>query len=616
MRVEVLPHRRLPFAPRGRRAVVSLCAVAVLFGLLSSASEARAQAPAKKTYKLAAILSGFEEPHTVPPFNAKAEASGGLAEVRIKYSDACTEQYRVTWAFDRDITYLSTGDEFNVTVTANGDNCHERDLFAYATGSDGILRPPVLAGDAYPNTDFAVGSTIGKTDRVYTDANAARPPVSSVGTKTATIKVWEPSNSKRLFFLVSYVALSPLREESSVYHVAYLYDLHDGPVPLTGTPAPPGTATPGTPSPGTTPATPGTPGTAAPGDPCQDPATQACIDRWLDKLVGILNRRAPERAPWSISRYGHLVNNQTRSVAPPDEWDTRYRSSKHCFVWIVYSRAHLEPIYGGELPPLHEECGGGASGGTGTTGTGTTGTGTGGVGTGSGTGTGTGTGTGGTPGTGIGTGGPGGPGTGVTGVGPGGGTGGTGTGRILEAERRVVAPGNAVVVPVRLLNPDGVANMNFEVAYDPQVVRPLGAPTRGSLLGSRALFEVNTSEHGRIRIGFAQQTGLSQSGIVAQLPFQAIGSPGERSPLTLTLVKSQDQSGADAPAQLIHGEIAILADDSNSCDCDGDGLLTVADAICSLQMSVGLRPKSNVMDADGDGDVTSGDAREILRRIP
>ena len=51
-------------------------------------------------------------------------------------------------------------------------------------------------------------------------------------------------------------------------------------------------------------------------------------------------------------------------------------------------------------------------------------------------------------------------------------------------------------------------------------------------------------------------------------------------------------------------------------DADGDGVLTVADALEALKMSVGLIPEDLVLDMDGDGSVTSSDARRILQSIP
>ena len=49
-------------------------------------------------------------------------------------------------------------------------------------------------------------------------------------------------------------------------------------------------------------------------------------------------------------------------------------------------------------------------------------------------------------------------------------------------------------------------------------------------------------------------------------------------------------------------------------DCDGDGKLTESDALCALEMSVGLRPVRLSMDMDNSGDVNSRDAVIILQK--
>lgn len=51
-------------------------------------------------------------------------------------------------------------------------------------------------------------------------------------------------------------------------------------------------------------------------------------------------------------------------------------------------------------------------------------------------------------------------------------------------------------------------------------------------------------------------------------------------------------------------------------DCDGDGSLTAADALCALQVSVGLLNVRRAVDLDQNGTVTSSDARLILQKVP
>ena len=188
--------------------------------------------------------------------------------------------------------------------------------------------------------------------------------------------------------------------------------------------------------------------------------------------------------------------------------------------------------------------------------------------------------------------------------------------RTLLAEKRRVAEGQRVVVPVRLLSPDGVANIDYTVTYDPTVVVPDGAILKGSLLGG-ARMEANPAEPGIVQIAFAQRTGLSTDGIVANLVFRAVGRPGDATDLGLAVTDIDDERGSTLPIRRIAGRIEIVGPDASvRGDCDYDDELTMADVICALQMAVGLMEVDLNVDVTRDGRVTSGDARQILQMIP
>lgn len=190
-----------------------------------------------------------------------------------------------------------------------------------------------------------------------------------------------------------------------------------------------------------------------------------------------------------------------------------------------------------------------------------------------------------------------------------------GSGRTLVAEERFVERSQTATVPVRLLHPDQVANINFEILFDPAVATAKSA-VRGSLLPDPVLFEANVGEPGRIRIGFAGATGLDASGIVALLSFEATGDPGDRTPLTLKATEVEDPDGRALAIALVPGELIIAGPGGRAPgDLDGDGTVSAADALGALKMSVGLLPVDLVLDADGDRQVTSSDARSILQRI-
>lgn len=73
----------------------------------------------------------------------------------------------------------------------------------------------------------------------------------------------------------------------------------------------------------------------------------------------------------------------------------------------------------------------------------------------------------------------------------------------------------------------------------------------------------------------------------------------------------------EVESDLVDGEVDIKDPGQGvQGDCDGDGQLSIADAICAMKMSVGLMPTNKNLDITGDGQVTSGDARVIIQRVP
>lgn len=219
---------------------------------------------------------------------------------------------------------------------------------------------------------------------------------------------------------------------------------------------------------------------------------------------------------------------------------------------------------------------------------------------------------------------------------------GAGTGAMtLEAPRRLALPNDLLLIPVTLRNAANVANLNFDVQYDANVIRPEGNLLKGNLLDN-ALFSGNPAQAGIVRNGFAQTSGLSGTGTVVNIPFRIVGKPGEKSPLNLTVTTINDPGGGALTIERIHGEILITNSDGTlpgggggggaggggggmgggggggggipRGDCDGDLRVSEVDALCALEMSVQLRAIQLIMDMDNSGDVTSRDAVIILQR--
>ena len=185
----------------------------------------------------------------------------------------------------------------------------------------------------------------------------------------------------------------------------------------------------------------------------------------------------------------------------------------------------------------------------------------------------------------------------------------------IQAAQRQVVAGGRVWVPVYLLRSDNVANTNFEITYDTSIAVPDGDLVAGNLLGGR-LFSANPGDPGIVRVGFSGTDGVFGTGTVAWIPFRAVGQPGQRTVLSVTVSTINEPNGAEPPIDRINGAIIIV--DENGLtpgDCDGNGYLTEFDAFCALQMSVQLRPIQLTLDIDNDGAVTSRDTTIILQRV-
>ena len=195
-----------------------------------------------------------------------------------------------------------------------------------------------------------------------------------------------------------------------------------------------------------------------------------------------------------------------------------------------------------------------------------------------------------------------------------GGPSGAAAGLTLEAAKRRIVAGETALAPVWLINADDVANLNFELRYDASVARPDGEIQRGDFLAG-AIMRSNVGTDGLVRVGFARATGLAGTGALVLIPFRAVGEPGSRTPLTLAVTTINAADGEAPAIALIHGEIEIVGpDELVAGDCDGDGVLTEADAVCALEISVGLRPFDANVDMDGNREVTSRDAAIILQQ--
>ena len=184
----------------------------------------------------------------------------------------------------------------------------------------------------------------------------------------------------------------------------------------------------------------------------------------------------------------------------------------------------------------------------------------------------------------------------------------------LQAGQRNVIAGQTEWVPIWMINGTNVANINFDIAYDSAVAVAERGAGRGSFFAN-ALGQANTEVARVVRIGYAQTTGENGSGTIAWIKFRAVGQPGTKTPLRVTVTTINEPGGKVLTIDRIDGLIQIVGPDGMlPGDCDGNGSLNEADALCALQMSVQLVPVRLTLDMDKDGTVTSRDSTLILQK--
>ena len=186
----------------------------------------------------------------------------------------------------------------------------------------------------------------------------------------------------------------------------------------------------------------------------------------------------------------------------------------------------------------------------------------------------------------------------------------------LLANDYKVKQNQEVVVPIHLLHPTKVNNMDWTLQYNQSIVTLVEPKVVQGNLPLR-LFEANPREVPLVRMGFAQQHPIEKDGTVSALRFRAIGAPGSITPLTLAVQKVNDPSHTPLPIRLVHGSIEIVKDHNEipKGSCYGREYLGIEDARCALQMSVKNRDESLQMDMDNDNRVTSLDAAIIIQRV-
>lgn len=134
------------------------------------------------------------------------------------------------------------------------------------------------------------------------------------------------------------------------------------------------------------------------------------------------------------------------------------------------------------------------------------------------------------------------------------------SGMLIQAPRRLALPGELLLIPVSLKNAANVANLNFDLEYDPAIIKIEVTPDKGNLLDN-ALFSSNPATAGLLHAGFAQTSGLTGSGTVLNVLFRITGKPGDKTPLALRVTTINDPGGSVLNIAQLSGEVDVTNPD-------------------------------------------------------
>jgi len=182
-------------------------------------------------------------------------------------------------------------------------------------------------------------------------------------------------------------------------------------------------------------------------------------------------------------------------------------------------------------------------------------------------------------------------------------------GTALIAESRTVMTGGTVQVPIYFQDAQNIGSLGFTLSYDPAVVQVVKV-SKGSLLSSATF--TSSDQSGSIIFGFASPQAISGNGSAAVVEFKALGSAGSSSSLTLSEILATSYYGSSLAVSPVNGLLTIGQNQPG--DADGDGKLSVLDALIALKMYVKTLPLDLIADINQDGKVTPEDARLIMQK--
>ena len=118
-----------------------------------------------------------------------------------------------------------------------------------------------------------------------------------------------------------------------------------------------------------------------------------------------------------------------------------------------------------------------------------------------------------------------------------------------------VASGTLATIPVIIKNAEELAEVSFEISYDPAILKFSGADSGD--ISKNGIFEVSETKPGTIFINFVEDSGISQDGEIMKLTFEVPGSIGSSAMINIIPKKIQNLDKNDVPFNVRSGTIKV-----------------------------------------------------------
>ena len=205
------------------------------------------------------------------------------------------------------------------------------------------------------------------------------------------------------------------------------------------------------------------------------------------------------------------------------------------------------------------------------------------------------------------------------------------SGPIVRVGGGTVTPGDSITAPVTMENipGDGAGAATFEVRYDPSVLSPSSCDADPNSLFDFAQCNMAYDNDGinpdSVRVTLVSTAGIAGTEPLANITFDAIGSPGDSTLMDLVLSTFTDPDGADIAATVIDDTVTITSEAGGTGDVNCDGQVNTVDGMFIMQYDVGLRTASDQCpppadtlylancDVSDDGQCNAVDALFILQ---